>query len=331
MNARDIAYGYAIGYNDGLGSGGETSDDWQPPADWLPVPEPKDYEMYFLVNVTNAPNEYFRLNIAYASAYTGDDTFTIDWGNGEIVDAGGHGYTYYTYYYPENGQFLIKATVSAQNSICPGIIGAVNSVPILIAKFGKKISLSKEDIYQSRKQGFYNQQYLHYVKINSPDGLPVRNDSLGAFEGCVRLRKVDLKTPAKVIPKRCFYNCYDLIKFDFSETVTIEDNALNGCGIGKINLPNCTSIGSSGSWGFKNNVYLKEFSAPLITDIWSNCFAGCRHLKKVNAPNCVNIADRAFWQCYRLGDIQYAEGCVIAGKAFEECYRIYDVPETPKN
>ena len=59
MNAKDIAYGYATGYNDGLNSSGsKPEEDWAPPADWPDVPEPSDYEMCFLIDVSAVPQAF---------------------------------------------------------------------------------------------------------------------------------------------------------------------------------------------------------------------------------------------------------------------------------
>lgn len=78
MNAKDIAYGYAIGFNDGVAAGGGKSDEWIFPDIWKTIPDP-------------AANQIIIYNEALMGAvapiiglyeYGG----TIDYGDGNIFE-----------------------------------------------------------------------------------------------------------------------------------------------------------------------------------------------------------------------------------------------------
>ena len=50
--------GFMLGLSMG-GGGGEPEEDWTPPADWPVVPEPGDYEMYFLIDIRGCSAGFF--------------------------------------------------------------------------------------------------------------------------------------------------------------------------------------------------------------------------------------------------------------------------------
>lgn len=43
------------------GGGDAPSEEWQPPADWLEVPEPGEWEANFLIEIRNIPTFCIRL------------------------------------------------------------------------------------------------------------------------------------------------------------------------------------------------------------------------------------------------------------------------------
>ena len=123
--------GYAAGSRKGGGSGGDDEKEWQPPADWIPVPEPGAYEMYFLVQIDNIPASVnFDLERP-SDQNNGYGALTIDWGdgNGESYYGGENwdgdmatwGYYFWSvksaHIYEATGQYLIKVTAS-ENCKC---------------------------------------------------------------------------------------------------------------------------------------------------------------------------------------------------------------------
>ncbi|MDE6763727.1 MAG: leucine-rich repeat protein [Oscillospiraceae bacterium] len=299
MDTKSFVMGYAVGYNDGLDdSGGQPSEDWTPPADWLNVPEPGAWEAYFLVDMYLLLEFglYF-LNPDKKQPTTGK--LTVDWGDGKIESFEGvKEYTSVSHTYEAEGQYLIKATVDEQSCILaktsdysgrPAIVDS-----LLIVKLGENICLD----YDEGTHGigvFRDSKKLCMVKINGNSKLPQ-----SCFAYCTALKKIDFKNPPTIIPRSCFSNAYCLKEnsIDLSKVTEIEDSAFSYCySFNKINLLLCTSIGEN---GFLSCYTLQSFYAPFCTGLGRECFAYCNSLSELDVDENCTFGDRCFYDCYNL-------------------------------
>lgn len=314
MDSKSVAIGYALGFNDA--GGGKTEEDWQPPANWLPVPEPEAWEMYFLlevIDVSNDGDKRFSFEVARPKdgAY-GFGQLTVDWGDGTVESwAGMQSEDDYsnpenhrgtpTHMYTAVGQYLVKVTVSEQNRFLYTVYSSYSKgMPkLLIAKLGSNVIINNEDYAENgavSNSTFNSCRRLHYVSFYGK--LPPRN----GFGSCYALRRVDNKTPITTIPAYTFGDCYSLSKFDFSNVEKIEDGAFGQSGITSVNAPKCVSIGG---YAFNYNKNIRSVSTPLCTVVGNNVF---------NSD-------------YKLEQVEFAENCVFGTNSFYNCYSLYPRPD----
>lgn len=316
MDTKSFVMGYAVGYNDGLdNSSGEPSEEWQPPADWLEVPEPNNYEIYFLVEIVGMGSsgiygrEYEKINIGVArpkDANTGWGALSVDWGDGILETYAGYengeSWSNLNHSYDDMGQYLIKITTTEQSCFLQSI---TERLSLLIVKLGDKIIVNNNEASGQTYYGqnaFREHERLHWVQLNGAGGLPNAN----AFQSCYALKRVDIKIPPKIIPQQTFSNCYCLKKFDFSEVETIGNYALQSSGLKKLELPKCTSIDNYGA-------------------------ANCYSLDEVYAPLCLSVGASGLYQCYELSKVQFAETCTFGTNCFQNCYSLYPRPDKSIN
>ena len=77
----------------------------------------------------------------------------------------------------------------------------------------------------------------------------------------------------------------------------------------KINLPECTSIGSG--YAFYNCTSLTIVDLPKCTSIGTKAFKQCINLTTVNLPECTSIVDSAFYGCTNLTTIILSSNQVV--------------------
>ena len=226
--------GLMLGLMLGGGGSGGGDEDWTPPEDWLPVPEPGAYEICLLIDVISTSNK-LQINLGRPEdSNNGYGTLTIDWGDGTVESWKGIDTTedlslvwsveYHAY--EATGQYVIKILATEQSCFFQDISFSTN-IKILIVKCGDEIILNNDDISgstSSTQNVFYNRQYLQYAKIGGKGGLPRSN----AFYQCFSLRKIDIGIPPSVIPTTTFGSCYNLRKFDFSEVTEIQKRGFTG-------------------------------------------------------------------------------------------------------
>ena len=171
--------------------GGE---DWQPPDWWIPVPEPGEYDIYILIWAVkndrwNTGMNFELMLCREADNEVGHGNISCDFGDGDVYN--GNGYPRHTY--AEEGQYLIRITTD-ENTNCWRNSGT-NQAPWQIVKTGENIVFVTD---YNEKNGypygslFPSKNYLKYVQINHPKGLPL-NANIGLFQGCYALRRIDLK------------------------------------------------------------------------------------------------------------------------------------------
>lgn len=308
MNTKDIAYGYAIGYNDGLNKGKHSDEEWTPPANWIEVPEPNDYEIYILidiVDVSTSNNSNFSFYLSRpGDQHTGIGSLTINWGDGIIEtwsgSENGESWGSGTHNYNNVGQYLIKIITTANSCFLQTVINGGYS-KALIMKLGAEIIVTDDSISgktNSTQRAFYEQRKLHYVKMNGKCGLP--RDK--GFWGCTSLRKIDISILPETIPPYTFANCYNLKSFDFSKVTEISNEGLQGSQFKQINLPKCTSIGD---YGLSYNSTLKKITAPL----------------------CESVGKQCFLDNYSLEEVVFSTNCTYGQNCFENCNSLIPRPD----
>lgn len=210
-------------------------EDWQPPDWWIPVPEPGEYDIYILIWAVkndrwNTGMNFELMLCREADNEVGHGNISCDFGDGDVYN--GNGYPRHTY--AEEGQYLIRITTD-ENTNCWRNSGT-NQAPWQIVKTGENIVFVTD---YNEKNGypygslFPSKNYLKYVQINHPKGLPL-NANIGLFQGCYALRRIDLKKKISGdILGYTFQNCYGLSDvskiLNGDEITSIGDYAFQGC------------------------------------------------------------------------------------------------------
>lgn len=243
--------------------GGGGGDEWQTPANWIPVPEPEPYDIYILILATRSGYGNTGMNFELMLGRESDNgigygNIFCDWGDGTVTDYNGMGYPQHTY--TEEGQYLIHI-VADENSSC-WRSSSDNQAAWQIVKTGANIAFvtdyNEQNGYYPYGNLFPNKNYLKYVQINHPKGLPTSTkDSL--FQGCNALRKIDLKKKISGnILRYTFQNCYGLSDFD---------EILNG-----------DEIKSIGDYAFQGCYNLQKITVAQDCTFGTNCFQNCYSL-----------------------------------------------------
>ena len=302
-------------------SEGEGGEGWQPPADWLEVPEPGEWEACFLIE----PKQWlsFRLDF-YGSgdkyrSYCGN--VTIDWGDGAIetyegnTQFSGDGWpvwtpeskrrpTEITHVYAEAGQYIVKATMDEYCCFLGTVQDGKHSgghVNLLIAKIGENIRLKADDSDSNFGNGFSENYRLCWVKINGSSD--IQNYEFGYCQGLMRL---DLAEPLVNLPSSAFASAR-IPKIDFSYIEKIKGGALASA----TNLP-------------------ENITFPECTEIESYVFSSAR-IKSISAPKCTIVGNGAFDNCHALEYAEFAEDCVFGTNCFQYCYSLYPRPDGSTN
>ena len=324
--ATGVAVGFAMGKK--MFEGGEPEEDWTPPADWPDIPEPSDYEMYFLIDVSAVPQTFSFMATEPTTANSGVGALSIDWGDGstsEFADnewrtgVGGD----CSHEYNAAGKFIVKVSVSETSCFLQQISPTYANSILLAAKLGNEIILN-DGSSSYTQAALRNQYYLQYVKFGGKGGLPRQS----AFNGDYSLHKIDISTLPAIIPSGTFTGTYCLKKFDFSEVVEINSSGIYGCGFEELYLPKCQAVGIS---GICNNQSLKKVDLPLCTSVEKNGLSNNMFLKEICLPSCTSIGDNGMSGDYSLEKITAADGCTFGSNCFKECYNLIPQPDKSTN
>lgn len=294
-----------------LGSG---DDDWQPPADWLPIPEPEEYDIYVLVWVTNTDNN-FNLELANNNGEDPAGTFSFDWGDGTVTSIpypGGDNWTpSISHIFEKTGQYLIKIVVPESYNVLH--YQRTKNCYWQIIKTGSGVQFYSDyiDNNASYNRPLSDHLRLKYIKVNHAKGLPFDKENY-YFEDDNALRKITLqKKMSGDVLDSCFqfgsFSNFEQISFDSSATTQIGRYGFRGCKLLKrADFPNCVSVGNY-------------------------AFADCSALTEINLPNCTLIGDNAFSGCINLQKITVADGCTYGSGCFQSCYSLFPRPDGSVN
>lgn len=316
--------GFMLGLSMG-GGGSKPEEDWTPPADWPVVPEPSDYEMYFLIDVSAVPQTFAFVTTEPTTANSGVGALSIDWGDGSISEFADNEWrtSNCTHEYNATGKYVVKVSTSKSSCFLQQINPTYANSILLAAKLGNEILLNNGSSYHTQA-ALCNQYYLQYVKFGGKGGLPRQN----AFSGDYSLHKIDISTLPVVIPLGTFNGTYCLKKFDFSEAVEINNSGISSCGVEKLYLPKCKTIASG---GIDNNYSLKKVDLPLCTLVGKNGLSNNMFLKEICLPSCTSIGDNGMNGNYSLEKITVAEGCSFGKNCFAYCYNLIPHPDGSTN
>lgn len=321
------------------GGGDEPIEDWQPPADWITVPDPANYEVYILIDVTELTyTNKIDLSTSFEHPDTGDVGYgemSIDWGDGDGGTYGGYDYdsdgntigtsewVSYTnvlkHEYSSIGQYLIKATLS--NMSCwfrsSGSKYPTQYPQVLICKTGSSILLvnSFQDVKQ--QNSFFNfggkmQYFKHFGITKIPSNM---------FSNCYSLVKIEFAEPLIAIPNYAFYNCLNLRQIDFSEVTEIGQSAFEmgrySFAMSSMQFPKCKTVGDN---AFRYCSGLKKINLPVCEQIGTTAFQYAYSLYDVSLPKCKSIGAAAFYGSAVIETL-YLPNCETIGvSCFNQCY-----------
>lgn len=272
-------------------------DDWQPPPWWIPVPEPKPYEIFILVWVESTAKSFYLQFVNKETGSSGGGGMSVDWGDGTTTNIpanvwwGGH----ISHDFTETGQYLVKITATDELNVLYAIApSAFTGCCCQIIKTGSNI-LFRDDYHD--EHGYTNTPFamhdrLKYIKINNTKGLPIDKTQNYYFEYAYALQKIELKKRQilRNIPEYCFdYNC---------------------------SLKDFSSASSRA-----------PFDCNSVTSVGRCAFRSCHELRKIFLPNCTSVGDDAFYECFNLQEAVFAEGCTFGKNCFHRCYSLFPRPD----
>lgn len=301
---------------DELFQGGGEGGDWQPPEDWIPVPEPEDYDIYALLYIRDSGYNAFKIAFTLQglddeSGYYSHGTFFCDWGDGEADNYKSPK----THTYAASGLYLVH------------IIGSETAKYInLYSEFISKLLIFKSGNEIICNSTFSGANSLVYVKINNSSAINLNQRYF--FNQNYALKKIDINNiNAAAIGDTAFFNCYalDFKDINFANCASIDRQSFGNChNLKTISFPNVTSVGES---AFTNCYGLEHISLPNCTSVGDSAFRQCFNLKTISLPNCTSIGAQVFLQCHNLQEIVVAEDCVFGTNCFASCYSLYPRPD----
>ena len=302
--------GFILGLSMASGSSDPDPDpepEWQPPTDWIPVPEPGDYEMYFLV----AKEGSFTFGVElYKPDFSYFAECTVDWDDGTIENFYNNNRPEHSY--TNGGMFLVKITLK-DNIPClfnKFYCGSDSSVPVLIAKIGDEILTNTTN--HNSGSFYYSRNYIKQIKIGGKDGLKA-----SCFKDCINLVKFDSTTPLVEIPYWAFAGCYSLKNIDLSHVTSIGEYAFYQCR--SLGIVNATNLEQIGRLAFYDCLKLTAINAANVINIGDSAFQNCYLLKTIDIQKLTNIEEGTFFYCYALKTINAPAVTVIDQYAFSYC------------
>ena len=323
MNARDVVYGYIMGFNDGINAGGgeggggtKHDGDWQK---WLDLPNPTIDQAVFLIRITDGG-----LGCALKTHESGywelDDGYSIDWGDGSDIEIFKSNVVTASHVYAEAGEYIVTFT-----NICGKNINSVPSAstnhPLIMAKYGDNIHAETAVNEGTADYALKSQQNLRYIRLS-----PNTEFNSGFFQDCNSLREIEFSGTISTLYKQMFSKCYvlDFSTLRFGDISEIPDQCFEYCyGLNKIPIPDCTLLGI----GAFRYTALKNVSLPNCTSIGKAAFYDCHTLETVAVNNCIEISDGAFSFCYNLSELTVSSECTFGTDCFKYCHCLYPNPD----
>ena len=301
MNARDIAYGYGIGYNDGLNASGGGEVDTPDPdyQQWLDLPEPNNNQAVFLIRLTDITTAVSLTVNTISSPSNYDDAFSVDWGDGGDLEMFASAPTSVSHTYSATGDYVVTFT---------NILGHNNFVKpttdsyIIMAKYGDDMCAHfVNSTVGAKKNNFKSCTNLRYIKLP-----PTAEFNTEFFRNCGALRKIEFNGTINNLYSYMFYGCFNL---DFS-TLKFGD------------------ITEIPTYCFMSCYALKNISLPVCTSIGIRAFTTCYYLKSVSLPACTSVGNYVFANCYNLKTFTAASNCTYGTACFAGCYKLSPPDET---
>ena len=121
-----------------------------------------------------------------------------------------------------------------------------------------------------------------------------------AFSGCSKLQNVNISN-CTYIGRKAFNDCSSITEVDLSACKTMGDYAFSGCKklANVIGLENFKSIPNAAFSG----TALKTLNLPVCTTIGSSAFSCCSSITEVNLSACKSLGDYAFSDCKKLANV----------------------------
>ena len=141
-----------------------------------------------------------------------------------------------------------------------------------------------------------------------------------AFDGCLSITEVDLSA-CKEFGFNAFSGCTKLEKVIGLENIkSIPNGAFRETALKSVNLPVCTTIGSSAFYGCSS---LQSVELPVCVsiddqDTYDNggAFKYCTSLTNLNLPQCTTVGSSAFYGCCSLQSVDLPKVESINSNAF---------------
>lgn len=267
------------------------------PADWLPLPEPGDNEMYFLGHLMEGVDNQFLIKISFGG------TCTAEFGN--LVDGAftaretvplesgvmfRHGINYEDYADETSDgcrQYIVRISGDAIREVRGGekvadtpatIVDFVCGVPLIFW------SANNANSYECINKTFANTRYIRFVGNGSP------GDFSCGFVYCVALEAlVCQKKSNSQYSTYTFVNCKNLktISENILTTDTVTTSAMfQGSGIRE--LPKTPLRVINSPWMFSNSAleffdgsYVDTSIVTNMTEMFNNCY-GLRKVERIN-------------------------------------------------
>ena len=340
------------------GGGGE-DEGWKYP-EWFPeVPDPDDYEITMLLEITekdiNRPTIVLtQQSTSYPDGSYGD--ITIDWGDGLTSQWTSQYAIYITHFYSTPGFYIVRFTglpttrfldFSAYTlSTSFEVFASGGNFPdVDVIKQIPKITYvtPNHDTIRVMKVGAKTYISREYSSI-LPNGL-VYLKYLGTFTG-------DFSKRATMLSQGLYY-LYSLQKFEVTNSIhEIFDNSgryfsisntklkdldflkdfekiniSNGDNVfnmSEISFPNATELIQLGGY---NNFTVKRISMPKITSVPRLGFYAFCGAEEIYLPSCTEIDKTAFQECTSLRKLTLAPGCKLNGNTFSTSPLLYPKPK----
>lgn len=303
MNAKDIAYGYAIGFNDGISMGGGGGEIDTPDPDyqkWLDLPEPNDNQAVFLIRVTNTTTIFSLTVNNFNSIQPLDDSFSVDWGDGSDIEIFASASQQINHTYSNVGEYVVTFT----NIL--GFNDYVKPIPVnnfIMGKYGDNMCVHFSRT--SAQSGSSNQNFKSYANLRYLKLPPTTEFNDYFFQNCYSLKKIEFNGTITTLYTGMFYACYNL-------------------DISGINFDNVTDIPLG---CFYYCYMLKNVSFPSCLSIRKSAFNVCLNLESAFFPNCTNVEDSAFNCNYQLKSFTAANDCTYGTDCFFRCYKLSPRPD----
>lgn len=354
--AQDVAGAINELFSEGEGGGDDDDDDWQPPEWWIPVPEPEEYEMYFLVNVKSSVSVKIQAAHWYINGigsgnwylFSGVGPLSIDWGDGVTESWGGSSPEYWeetagkteSVYQDQYGRYYPgysgSGSSEAESDRWSDTHSHTYSSPgmYLIKLTGTEFcdSLYSLDFRQNAellmlKLGPGIKVIPPYIK-NVDFSTNVYGISLGTYAPALRYIKFN---GAYGAPRQGFQNLYYLQKVD-SHIVIDSENYYNDLSypLYMTNLYSLKSFDFSGIKKFMMQISYTSLKKIDLSDSTECVSRGSQfqqnyNLESIKIPSLISVGNTAFYSCRYLKEIVLPECTSIDAWAFQDCYALKKV------